>query len=454
VAHHLEIRVFKGRLVIGAMHDFPGRMLGPPTHIQRQQALSELRGHAEALAALRRWPRTAELFPGSRGASDSQLCRLVEQAVERRRAVLYLVNDIHPVAHVPQSDGYEGWGAGAPGLRLQAQMANLATLQADAAVAGMSPRQRVILALGESANHMGGALEEYMSDLIRHGALPMIGFYLFGLIAANVANPLVGGILDAAIVLFVVATVGVQGAEALKVLAEAIAGAARAKTRAQIDASAKIFAQAIVGLGGTVFLAWLLRRVGKSGSGGKGGEIGGGSVAAEETAVARSSTPAPSPSTKKILEPDLKAAAEQEAKKVGDAAAKAVDSAKARAAKTQDWFEEVAREATKNAESKQVILGQYAEKARSYEKVAEEYKSTYFQVDNWEEVTKGLSQDEIWRINETFLTQQIKQGKEILFSHNPLEAKPGSFFEKEATFLKDLGYEFKPVAEGLWKAVR
>lgn len=118
------------------------------------------------------------------------------------------------------------------------------------------------------------------------------------------------------------------------------------------------------------------------------------------------------------------------------------------------WFDEVAKNATRNTGSNKLVLGHFATEGPSYQKVAAHYKATYFKVDDWNTVTKGLSQDEIWRINETFLTQQIRQGKQILLSHDPLKARAGSFFEREVNFLKDLGYTFKQNNEWTWEAVR
>jgi len=99
-------------------------------------------------------------------------------------------------------------------------------------------------------------------------------------------------------------------------------------------------------------------------------------------------------------------------------------------------------------------LGHFSREGVSYQKVAAHYNATYFKVDDWNAVTKGLSQDEIWRINENFLTQQLREGKQILFSHDPLRARPGSFFEREVNFLKDLGYNFKQRNQWTWEAVR
>jgi RHS repeat-associated protein len=118
------------------------------------------------------------------------------------------------------------------------------------------------------------------------------------------------------------------------------------------------------------------------------------------------------------------------------------------------WFEDIARNATRNPDSDKVVFGHFAPEGSSYQKVAAHYNATYFKVADWKAVTKGLSQDEIWRINETFITQQIRQGKQILFSHDPLMAKPGSFFEREVNFMQQLGFSFRQRNQWTWEAVR
>ncbi len=124
------------------------------------------------------------------------------------------------------------------------------------------------------------------------------------------------------------------------------------------------------------------------------------------------------------------------------------------AARGAAWFERVARQATRNPGSDKVVLGHFARTGTSYQKVAAHYEASYFKLKNWRAVTKDLSQDEIWRINESFLTQQIRQGKQILFSHNPATARPGSFFEREVAFLREAGYRFTQKNQWTWEAVR
>lgn len=119
-----------------------------------------------------------------------------------------------------------------------------------------------------------------------------------------------------------------------------------------------------------------------------------------------------------------------------------------------NFFENTALNATRNSGSQKLVLGHFARDGTSYQKVAAHYKATYFKVDDWNAVTKGLTQDEIWNINESFLTQQLKQGKQILFSHDPLSARPRSFFEREVNFLQDLGFGFRQKNPWTWEAFK
>ena len=58
----------------------------------------------------------------------------------------------------------------------------------------------------------------------------------------------------------------------------------------------------------------------------------------------------------------------------------------------------------------------------------------------------------MWKINENFLKQQIKQKKDIYLSHNPNEwIDTDTYYGKELRFLKRKGYEF--IEDGdIWKA--
>jgi hypothetical protein len=95
-------------------------------------------------------------------------------------------------------------------------------------------------------------------------------------------------------------------------------------------------------------------------------------------------------------------------------------------------------------------LGKTLEDGVRYSKVADHYKASYFKLDNWRDLTKQLTPDELWRINESFLDQQMRAGKQIILSHDPTKAT--GFFQREVSYLERLGYEF--VQDGwVWKAV-
>ena len=115
------------------------------------------------------------------------------------------------------------------------------------------------------------------------------------------------------------------------------------------------------------------------------------------------------------------------------------------------FFDDLATSATRNAGSTKLVLGKWNKTGQSYQKVAAHYKATYFKLDNWRELSGKLSRAELWKINEAFLDQQIKAGKQIIMSHNP--AKATGFFADEVAYLRSLGYKF--VQDGwVWKAVK
>ena len=106
-----------------------------------------------------------------------------------------------------------------------------------------------------------------------------------------------------------------------------------------------------------------------------------------------------------------------------------------------------------NADS--VMLGKYeANSPTSYEKIAQEYGDQYFNLDNWDELSRVYSDEEIWKINEKFLDIQTSSGRDIYLSHNPSDYMGGeSFYSKEINYLMENGYDF--VQEGsVWRAVR
>ena len=117
----------------------------------------------------------------------------------------------------------------------------------------------------------------------------------------------------------------------------------------------------------------------------------------------------------------------------------------------------IALRATKGIEgSNKVVLGRWGDGGlSSYSAVARRHRAKYFELDDWADLkARGLSDDEIWKINQAFLRQQHKAGAKFLFSHDPREALKGvSFFRREVEELQSLGYRF--IKRGhLWEAVK
>ncbi|NVJ91090.1 MAG: DUF637 domain-containing protein, partial [Methylocystaceae bacterium] len=119
-----------------------------------------------------------------------------------------------------------------------------------------------------------------------------------------------------------------------------------------------------------------------------------------------------------------------------------------------NWFKDTAQKGTKNPDSDTILLGRYSEDGISYNKVAQENNATYFELDNWDDVTKGLEEDQVWKINRTFLEEQVSQGKKVIFSHDPNSPSPGTFFEREVEFLTEKEFKFKKRDDGLWEAFK
>ena len=102
-----------------------------------------------------------------------------------------------------------------------------------------------------------------------------------------------------------------------------------------------------------------------------------------------------------------------------------------------------------------VVLGKYGDGGpTAYTNVAKDMDAQFFQLDNWDEIAKIYSDDEIWKINEKFLDIQTSSGREIYLSHNPVEYINGKdFYSRELRYLVENGYTF--VKEGdIWHAVR
>ena len=86
-----------------------------------------------------------------------------------------------------------------------------------------------------------------------------------------------------------------------------------------------------------------------------------------------------------------------------------------------------------------VVLGHYPE----YTDLAKRLDANCFSVP--ERLWARLSPHQQWQLNRRFLqTHVVEAGSQIVFSHRPLDARRGSFFEHEIDYLVSRGVGVDP----------
>lgn len=102
-----------------------------------------------------------------------------------------------------------------------------------------------------------------------------------------------------------------------------------------------------------------------------------------------------------------------------------------------------------------IVLGKFDEgRPTGYVTKAKETGAQYFELDNWDELSKMYNNEEIWKINEKFLDIQIGSGRDIYLSHNPLDfIGDGSYYSKEIAYLQNHGFSFEKIGD-LWHVIR
>lgn len=124
-----------------------------------------------------------------------------------------------------------------------------------------------------------------------------------------------------------------------------------------------------------------------------------------------------------------------------------VNAAWRRAEGDPDWFKtgalsnitagKLAKQFTIHNEFSSVMLGKNSADGKSYVDKAIERKATYFSMptETWNKLSSNLHNDEMWKINERFLKQQIKQKKDIYLSHDRTTGTALSFLPKKVIIL-------------------
>jgi filamentous hemagglutinin len=120
-----------------------------------------------------------------------------------------------------------------------------------------------------------------------------------------------------------------------------------------------------------------------------------------------------------------------------------------------DLADNLAAQATHNANSNIVVLGKYIENStQSYEQVAKNMGATYFELPKttWSNTASEYGDDVLWTANKQFLDNQIKQGKEFIFTVDPRKAT--GFTKDEFNYLMDdKGYKLIE-QEGVYRAIQ
>ena len=106
-----------------------------------------------------------------------------------------------------------------------------------------------------------------------------------------------------------------------------------------------------------------------------------------------------------------------------------------------------------------VMLGKWANDSTSYDKVAQSFKCSYFGLPSstWSELENiDVGKNKLWKVNEGFLDNHIKNNSVFYFSHNPINVAEDTGFGKELKHLKDNDYKFSTTknADGFWYAYK
>ncbi|QSX04823.1 RHS repeat protein [Sedimentibacter sp. zth1] len=114
-------------------------------------------------------------------------------------------------------------------------------------------------------------------------------------------------------------------------------------------------------------------------------------------------------------------------------------------------YSDLAKQATNIPNSTEVVLGKYCQDGISYVKIARQRGATYFELKNWDNIVDVVGKNNMWKINEKFLLQQLEQGKSFILSHSPYNAT--GYYVKEVKFLLDKGFKF--IKDGqIWRAIK
>jgi len=128
---------------------------------------------------------------------------------------------------------------------------------------------------------------------------------------------------------------------------------------------------------------------------------------------------------------------------------------------TPDSIKALSDLATMNPGSRYVVLGGWFPNNTSYEQVAFRARGTYYDLGEGFDYLEGQLMrfmgkdeaiDELWKINESCLEQQVREGKTFYFTSNPNLRGRDTFGWLEFQYLSKY-FKFVEIGDGVWKGV-
>ncbi len=115
--------------------------------------------------------------------------------------------------------------------------------------------------------------------------------------------------------------------------------------------------------------------------------------------------------------------------------------------------------ARNNIDSDTVMLG----RTGTYDVIADSKGYTYFKMSDelWADLKRETrnNYDEIWKVNQQFIDEQLSLDKNILLSNNPYAGYYFSdgtkqFYQREIDYIISKGYTFETTNDGFWRAIK
>lgn len=120
-------------------------------------------------------------------------------------------------------------------------------------------------------------------------------------------------------------------------------------------------------------------------------------------------------------------------------------------------FNQLVKQASQNATADKTYIGKYSStESWSYDKIAKANNSSYFHLQNYDELVDQYGQEAVEEINKEWLRQQYFSSNDILTNINPNISKNlTGGFGREIKWLEEFGGKiWEDLGNGLWKLIK